>query len=195
MEELKKYLNENQDPKVIEKILGKVNELLTTNETVEYIAVQKKPIVTLSPDCVALTNKRVIFCSPKTLGFSMSFVDFQWKNVRDCHIKEGILGSTFKTLSVGGKMASVDYLPKNQARILYRFAQEREEEMSEYRRQRELEEARAGAGGVTVQSPKNETISTPDPLESLQKLKGLFDSNLINQQEYDAKKAEILAKL
>ncbi len=54
-----------------------------------------------------------------------------------------------------------------------------------------MEEARAGAGGFIMQTPNKET----DPLESLQKLKGLFDSNLITQEEYDKKKSEILTKL
>ncbi len=134
IEEIKKYLNEDQDPKVIKKMLPKIKNLLTSNEIIEYIAVQKKPVVTLSPDCVALTNKRVIFISPKSFGLTMDFKDFQWKNVKDCHVSEGLMGSTFSTLSVLNNKVVVSYLPKNQARILYRFTQEREEEMSEYRR-------------------------------------------------------------
>lgn len=92
MEYLKKYLNENQDPKTVEKLLLKVSELLTSNEEVQYIAVQKKPALNLSPDCIALTNKRVIFCRPKTFGLSMQFQDFLWKEIEDCHISEGSLG-------------------------------------------------------------------------------------------------------
>ncbi|GAL76075.1 hypothetical protein JCM19275_2207 [Nonlabens ulvanivorans] len=95
MENLKKYLNEQQDPAAVQKILEKVSDLLTTNEVIEYIAVQKKPALNLSPDCISLTNKRIIFCRPKTFGFSMDFQDFQWKDVRDCHMKEGIMGATF----------------------------------------------------------------------------------------------------
>lgn len=41
----------------------------------------------------------------------------------------------------------MDYLPKAQARRLYQFAQGKEEEMGEYRRQRDLEDKRAAAGG------------------------------------------------
>jgi hypothetical protein len=40
--DLKKFLNEEQDPKAVEKLLVKVNGLLTSGEQVEYIAVQKK---------------------------------------------------------------------------------------------------------------------------------------------------------
>uniref|UniRef100_A0AAU6WQC9 Uncharacterized protein n=1 Tax=Chryseobacterium endophyticum TaxID=1854762 RepID=A0AAU6WQC9_9FLAO len=38
---LKKFLNEEQDPQAVEKLLGRINSLLTSQETVEYIAVQK----------------------------------------------------------------------------------------------------------------------------------------------------------
>ena len=35
--DIKKFLNEDQDPKAVEKISEKVNDLLTNGETVEYI--------------------------------------------------------------------------------------------------------------------------------------------------------------
>lgn len=201
MKNLKNFLNESQDPKAVEKILGKVNELLTTGEEIEYVAVQKKPAVNLSPDCIALTNKRVIFCRPKTLGLSMVFDDYLWKDVADCHMKEGVLGATFLVNTIKKQMVKMDYLPKNQARKLYRFAQEREEEMVEYRRERELENARAAAGGIVIQpeaTPLQATEKkTPeaDPMEALTKLKQLFENDLLTQAEFDTKKAEILGRL
>ena len=36
-----KFLNENQDPKAVEKLMNKVSGLLTADEEVQYIAVQK----------------------------------------------------------------------------------------------------------------------------------------------------------
>ena len=199
MMELSKYLNESQDPKTVEKVLKKINELLTRNENVEYVAVQKKPAVNFSPDSVALTNKRIIFCRPKTFGLSMDFQDFLWKEIADCHIKEGILGATFTAKKVKGGIISMDYLPKSQARLLYRYAQEREEEMDEYRRQRELENSRARAGGGitvnTLNDKKQETEKQNDPLENLKTLKQLLEQDLISQEEFDNKKAEMLSKL
>ncbi|GAL76076.1 hypothetical protein JCM19275_2208 [Nonlabens ulvanivorans] len=103
--------------------------------------------------------------------------------------------------TVRNQVVSLDYLPKAQARMLYRYAQEREEEMSEYRRQRELENARASAGGgITVNTndqtkPQTSTAIVDDPMASLQKLKTLFDNSLISQEEFDSKKNEILARL
>lgn len=199
MEELNKYLNESQDPKTVEKIFNTVSELLTTGENIEYIAVQKKPALNISPDCLALTNKRVIFCRPRNLGLSMDFDDYLWKEVEDCHIKEGIMGATFTLNSVKGASIELDYLPKAQARMLYRFAQEQEEKMTEYRRQLELENSRAKAsGGITVHTASEEK-KQPSPEEdlvaSLRKLKALREQDLISQEEFERKKAEILDKL
>lgn len=199
-EQLKNFLNEQQDPKAVEKIFGKVKDLLTTGEEVEYIAVQKKPAVNLSPDCVALTTKRIIFCRPKNLGLSMEFQDYIWKDVADCHMKEEIFGAEFKVKSVKGNVSSIDYLPKAQARKLYQIAQGKEEEQREIRRQRDLEEKRAAAGGVTVTATMpNQTadnnIKQDDPMIALQKLKTLLDNGLVTQQEFDTKKAEIISRL
>lgn len=199
-DQLKNFLNEQQDPKAVEKIFGKVKDLLMTGEEVEYIAVQKKPAVNLSPDCVALTTKRIIFCRPKNLGLSMDFQDYIWKEVADCHMKEEIFGAEFKVKSVKGNVSSIDYLPKAQARKLYQIAQGKEEEQREVRRQRDLEEKRAAAGGVTVTATMpNQTadsnIKQDDPMVALQKLKTLLDNGLVTQQEFDTKKAEIITRL
>jgi Bacterial PH domain len=197
--DLKKFLNEEQDPKAVEKLLVKVNGLLTSGEQVEYIAVQKKPAINLSPDCIALTNKRIIFCRPRNLGFSMDFQDYAWKDILDCHMKEGIIGATFSMKTVKGTMNMLDYLPKSQARKLYQFAQQKEEEMVTYRREHDLETKRAIAGGgITVNAnlpiPEN-IIQKEDPLETLQKLKKLLESEIISQTEFDSKKTEILSKM
>lgn len=90
-----KFLAEEQDVKVVEKIYGKVVDMLTPGESLEYIAVQKKPAVNISPDCIALTSKRIIFFHPKNLGLSMEFQDYLWKDIEDCHFKEGFLGAEF----------------------------------------------------------------------------------------------------
>ncbi|OWP74556.1 hypothetical protein BWK62_14005 [Flavobacterium oreochromis] len=198
MNDLKKFLNEEQDPKAVEKILDKVTGLLTSGEEVEYVAVQKKAI-NFSPDCVALTNKRVIFCRPKNFGLSMDFQDYLWKDIVDCHIKENILGSDFKIKTTKGQINAMDYLPKAQARKLYQFGQNKEEEMQGYRRQMDLENKRASAGGgITVNTnipTSNQNENTEDPIEKLQKLKKLLESEIISQQEFDNKKLEILSKL
>lgn len=206
---LKQFLNEEQDPKAVEKLLERINSLLTSQEFVEYIAVQKKPALNLSPNCIALTNRRIIFCRPKNFGFSMDFQDYSWLDVADCHIKEGILGSTFTMKTVSNFSNMMDYLPKAQARKLYQFAQEIEEQMRGVRREKDLEIRRASAGGgftvnnttpiiarpIQIQEQQPHLIETEDPFSVLQKLKGLVENGILSSEEFEKKKNEILARV
>jgi hypothetical protein len=125
IDNLKKILNEDQDPKAIEKITSKLENLLMNNEEVGYIAVQKKPAITVFPDSVVVTNKRIIICKPKNLGLSMEFIDYDWDDVAGTFVKEGLLGSDFTFNTKSDLTLNIDYLPKNQARKLYTFSKEK----------------------------------------------------------------------
>lgn len=189
---LEKFTNENQDPIAVEKLAKKLNDLMTPGEELEYIAVQKKPAVNISPDGVAITNKRLIFCRQKNLGLSMDFEDFFWKNVFSCSMKESLLGAEFFAKTVDNRDFSIDYLPKAQARKLYAIA-------NEYK-----ENARQEPQTV---STKIESTPAPEPTiapvveeqdkiaETLQKLKKLYENGLITQQEFENKKNEIINSL
>lgn len=124
IDNLKKILNEDQDPKAIEKITAKLDNLLMNGEEVGYIAVQKKPAVTIFPDSIVVTNKRIILCKPKNLGLSMDFIDYDWDDVAGVFVKEGILGADFTFNTKSDLTLTIDYLPKNQARKLYTFSKE-----------------------------------------------------------------------
>ncbi len=124
IDNLKKILNEDQDPKAIEKITSKLQNLLMSNEEIGYIAVQKKPAVTILPESIVVTNKRIIICRPKNLGLSMEFIDYDWNDVEGSFVKEGILGSDFTFSTKSDISITIDYLPKNQARKLYTFSKE-----------------------------------------------------------------------
>jgi PH (Pleckstrin Homology) domain-containing protein/putative oligomerization/nucleic acid binding protein len=208
-----KFLTDQQDPKALEKVYTRLVDLLTTGEQIIYIATQKKPLVNILSDCVALTNKRVLFFTPANLGLSIKFIDFVWKDVVNVVIKEEIIGAVFSITTTNGGEMGVDYLPKVQARKLYQYAQERKEEEREARRQRDLEEKRAESGSFNFDTHANAPINhtTPEPVvitspgheepkkdeltEKLKKLKTLFDNGLISQEEYNAKKLELLSDL
>lgn len=198
---IKELVTEEQDPKVIEKVLPKVQEYCTSNEEVQYIAVQKKTLgVNFSPDCIALTNKRIILIRPKSFGLSLDFKDFSWMNVADVHMKEGVFAATITIKTTSGQTDSMEDIPKAQARRLYRFAQEMEETKKEERRQRDLEDKRAVAGGgITINTPSHQpqATATPveDPMEKLTKLKSMLDMGILTQAEFDTKKADILSKM
>jgi hypothetical protein len=123
---IKSFLNEEQDPKAIEKITAKLKDLLMKNEEVGYIGVQKKP-VTVFPDSIVLTDKRIIMCKPKNLGLSMDFTDYSWEDIAGIFVKENILGSEFSFATKTDIQVSIDYLPKAQARKIYTYAKEQQE--------------------------------------------------------------------
>jgi hypothetical protein len=221
---IEKFLNDDQDVKAVEKIYTRLVDLLTTGEEILYIATQKKPLVNILPDSIALTNKRILFFTPANLGLSIKFVDFVWKDIVDVYTKEEIIGAIFSAKTTNGAEMGVDYLPKIQARKLYQYAQERKEAEREARRLRELEEKRAESGSVTFDRTQNAfqpaatpaATSAPEPVaatlppapilhqeevkpdvltEKLKKLRTLFDSGLISQEEYNSKKLELLNDL
>lgn len=196
---MNRFSNEDQDPAVVEKVHTRVSEILTSGEDVLYIAVQNKLGLNLAPDCVVLTNKRFIQYKPSITG-GVSFEDYIWRDLREAHVKEGIRSASLTLKTTSGGRISCDDLPKAQARRLYTLAQNMEEQVREERRERELEEKRAAAGGVVMQTgvPTQQAPSAPvkeDPMEQLTKLKKMLDADLITQDEFNAKKADILSRM
>jgi hypothetical protein len=231
---IEKFLNEEQDPKTVEKVYFRLVDLLSSGEEIIYIAVQKKPLVNLFPDCIAITNKRILFFTPANLDLSIKFVDFVWKDIVDVYTKEEIIGAIFSVKTTNGAEMAVDYLPKVQGRKLYQYAQERKEVEREARRQRDLEQKRAESGAVQFDNAARTTpaqqvfaaqapvavpqipapalvappvpVPAPEPVvqqaaapkpdeltEKLKRLKMLFDNGLISQEEYNAKKLDLLS--
>jgi hypothetical protein len=123
-DQIKKFLNEEQDPKAIEKVTSKLQDILMKNEEVGYIAVQKKPALTVLPDSIVMTNKRIIICQPKNLGLSMNFIDYTWDEIEGTFVKENILGSEFSFSTKTEMQVSIDYIPKIQARKIFTYAKE-----------------------------------------------------------------------
>lgn len=222
-DQIKKFLNEEQDPKAIEKITSKLNDLLMKNEEIGYIGVQKKPAITVFPDSIVLTNKRIIICQPKNLGLSMDFVDYTWDQIEGTFVKENILGSEFSFSTKTDMTVSIDYIPKTQARKIFTYAKEQldilktgsvqnnaaiTEESAEDIEEIETEEVTHYAEIMPAVPHYTEPIQedtapsiekptselTQDELfAKLQNYKKLLDNGLILQGEYDAFKKEILS--
>jgi hypothetical protein len=212
-EQLKKFLNEEQDPKAIEKVMSKLSDLLMKNEEIGYIAVQKKPAITVLPDSIVVTNKRIIICQPKNLGLSMNFTDYSWDEIESTFVKEGILGSDFSFVTKTALSVTIEYIPKVQARKMYAFAKEQIDLLKGGSgsttnlavEEVDTEEVTSFAEIIPTQStsfsefssmdadkPLNE-LSSDELFEKLQNYKKLLDNGLILQGEYDALKKEILS--
>lgn len=212
-EQLKKFLNEEQDPKAIEKVMSKLSDLLMKNEEIGYIAVQKKPAITVLPDSIVVTNKRIIICQPKNLGLSMNFTDYSWDEIESTFVKEGILGSDFSFVTKTAISVTIEYIPKVQARKMYAFAKEQidllkgglgsttnlaveEIDTEEVTSFAEIMPTQTTSfsefSSIDTDKPLNE-LSSDELFEKLQNYKKLLDNGLILQGEYDALKKEILS--
>ena len=100
-----------------------------------------------------------------------------------------MLGAELKFEFESGSII-IGRLPKNQAKKIYSIAQEKEEEWLEKRRLRDIEETRAKSGASHIVVGKNsEQINIKT---KLLELKNLLKEDLITQDEYHRKKAEIL---
>lgn len=223
-EQIKKFLNEEQDPKAIEKVTAKLNDILMKNEEVGYIAVQKKPALTVLPDSIVLTNKRIIICQPKNLGLSMHFIDYTWDEVDGAFVKENILGSEFTFSTKTELQVTIDYIPKIQARKIYTYAKEQldllkngvatpiadavstpeteiieEVETEEVTNFAEIMPAstthEANFVNETESAASNVGLNQEELFTKLQNYKKLLDNGLILQGEYDAFKKEILSQM
>jgi hypothetical protein len=214
-----RFLSDEQDPKAVEKVLGKLNDMLTSNEELIYLAVQKKPAVNLLPDCIAVSTKRIFYCEPANFGITMNFTDISWKSIKEVSFKEELFGSKFICVPLHGENIITEYIPKVQARKLYQAAYEQLEGFKEQQRIIEIEEKRPHQPVMTIDIPSEEIVAAepiiipepalvaasvpytpPAPIEEpedettlkLRKLKSLYDKQLITQDEYEAKKAAIL---
>jgi hypothetical protein len=218
IDNLKKILNEDQDPKAIEKITSKLENLLMSNEEVGYIAVQKKPAITVFPDSIVVTNKRIILCKPKNLGLSMEFMDYDWDDIAGTFVKEGFLGADFSFSTKTDLTHTVEYLPKNQARKLYTYAKEQLDILkngvatnlnSVANASVEIEEVQTeevthfaeiipAVQDTELEEPlpshekKLSELSNEELFDKLNNYKKLLDNGLILQGEYDRLKNEIL---
>jgi hypothetical protein len=209
-----KFLFEEQDPKAVEKVFGKLTDMLSSNEELIYLAVQKRPAVNLLPDCIAVSNKRIFYCQPANFGMTMNFKDISWKSIKEVSFKEEIFGSKFICVPLHGENIVTEYIPKAQARKLYQAAYEQLENFKESQSQQSFEEKTysapepASSKPIEVLEPEVlEPTQSPAPITAipvpaeepedettlkLRKLKSLYDKQLITQEEYESKKATIL---
>lgn len=187
---------EDQDIEKTAAIVERVQQILMASEELLYVAVQAKPIANWFPDAIVLTNRRFIAYQPKMLG-RVHFEDYIWRDLKDVQLKEDIIGATLSFRTAAGGRFSMDYLPKKQARQLYRISQEHEIEALEERRRRHMEETRAAAGGVVIQNAVGTThpVAGNDPMARLSQLKQMLDAGLISSEEFERKKNEILSAM
>lgn len=192
-----RYVEPGQDSEALQRVAREVVKILTPTEEILYIAMQNATALSIRKDSVVATNNRIIGFSPGVLG-RVSFNDFLWQDVVDVSMRQGMLSTEIVISTAAGKH-DVGAIDKEQAKRLYGIAQQMEQEWREKRRVRDMEEARAKAGGVYMGAmpgvaPAPVAAPIDDPVSKLAKAKAMLDQGLISDIEYEALKAKVLAE-
>lgn len=139
----------DQPPQVVAACLTQLQNYLTRQEEVLAVAIQSRVMaVTVKPDIVAATNRRMIVLRRGL--FSCQMMDALWIDVADVRVEETLTGGCVTIQRTNGSQIVIDKLNKEAARKLYRFCQEKEELMRVARHALNLQTAAAGAARINV---------------------------------------------
>jgi len=195
------FLQDGQHPKVVEKILSKIADMLVDGEHIEYIAVQKKPVVTLWPDSITVSDKRIFLCEFTKFGRTTHFEIFRWHDIENMDFREGLFGARLTLIPIVGENLIIGCIPKVQARRLHQIIKDALEKPEAPRFEPKPKESlflkippSPEEGGM--RPPKN-SISEGKQEEQtphLEKLKQRYHRQLITRAEYESKKSEMLSQ-
>ena len=205
-----------------EAALVKLRHTLMPNERLIAEAVQLRPFALWSRRrSVGMTESRIIVVARGLIGgFTMR--DIQWKDLQDAELGENVLpeicGSSLSFAFRKGDLGSranvqrgtsvnasglttivIGGVPSEEARMIYANAQSQEQAWEEKRRVRTIEETRAAAGGVYLNtnhgdSKGGEAGGTKNLVEELGGLKKLLDGGAITDVEFNEMKSKIIAR-
>ncbi len=148
------YFVGNQSRK--RKALEKLRSVLMPEEAVLASGLQFRPFALLHRrELLAVTNSRIILLKRKVLG-GFQMADIQWKDLLDAKIQQNtipaIAGSNiqFRHSNVTVQALAIKGIHSDSASKMYSYSQSEEHAWEEKRRVRTMEEVRAAAGGVVV---------------------------------------------
>ncbi len=196
------------DPR-LGKALADLNSILVPGERIEATAAQRR--------LFALTHRRMLLAATSgrliamARGFFGGFqlTDVRWQDLKDVHLRAGIFGSDLTVHAFASQDMAVQEsnpggllfhgLRKADAEQIYRLCQSNAQAWREKRRQRELEEMRARAGGVQIgatgAAPPTAAAAGDDLVARLEHAKQMLEKGLISDSEYEAIKAKVLGTL
>jgi len=168
---------------VLDGISGVCHACGTTSETVllEVKASALRGGGLVSRNSVTATNRSLRFKDPKMFGLRSDITEIPYSKIDSIKKKGGLRGSTlvmnsgtFGTIELGGISGG------DADKIIAIYKQY------------------TTAGAATPQPvyrPVPQPSPKEDPMEQLNKLRKMVDAGLITEEEYNTKKAEILAKM
>ena len=181
-----------------------------SEEELKKLLIQDESLVSTITQAVATSAKTLILTNLRVIVYdhgmlSSSFKDYYFRDIKDARFDMTVLsGGTITINADKGNNAgavTITDLPLQESKLFYARLQEIERDWWEKKRNLELEEKRAVAGGSNISmatplSAISQPPSSDEDIESkLLKLKGLFEKGLIDESEYKERKGQLLAQL
>jgi len=212
----------HSDEPRLQSALDTINSLLTTGETVEAWATQRR-IFALKHRRVVLvaTTGRFIALTRKLIG-GYDTADIRWQDLKETRIRAGIFGADLTVVAQSSSDLNISSevnrvwtylgLRKDAAQALYRICQQHDQAWREKRRVRELEELRAKSGGVQfapqafagagagvgasgVSGAGDTAAGESETTRRLRQAREMLEARLISDSEFETIKARILSGL
>lgn len=201
--------------KVTEKIQQTKNDirpkfLSVSEEELKKLLIQDESLVSVITQAVATSAKTLVLTNLRIIVYdhgmlSSSFKDYYFRDMKEARFDTSVLGGGTITINAdkgnnAGTIMITD-LPLQESKHFYAQLQEIERDWWEKKRELELEEMRAAAGGTNISMPAPQSTSSQTPLpgddveSKLLKLRGLFDKGLIDESEYKELKSQLLSQL
>ncbi len=205
-------MNENDLDSGTLQALDVVRSLLTTDETLEAWAIQRRwYALSHRRIFIAATSGRFISLRRRLFG-GYDSDDIRWQDLKETRIRAGVLAAELNLtaqassdLTIGAEINRVwvfEGLLKDQAQAIYRICQQHDQIWREKRRVRELEELRAksgaihlGAAGLGNSATLRAQGGESDPARRLRQAREMLDAKLLSDAEYESIKAKIVADL
>ena len=169
---IRKLLNEEQDEAVARKLVAALSGKLERGELVRAVAVQKKPVLNLTPEALVTTTERLLIVRDRLLGKAIEAIAYD--DLVIVSATRELLGATVQIETRDRRKWAIESLPKESAEKVVRWVRARQQQLS---------------------AEPLEAALQDDPLARLKKLKELLDQGLITTADYEAKKNEILPSI
>lgn len=106
------YSSDGQDPKVIQKVLGRLRGLLLPDEKINYVAIQKKPGLNLFADAIVMADQHLFLCEQTKMGLDIVVEVLPWDSIQTINL---IPENQSYTIKVAPKNSDttfiIDYIP------------------------------------------------------------------------------------